>query len=39
MQGILTDNGPLLYNLGIEDEFQEFFDNVFDPVDSILSDD
>ena len=37
MQGILTDNGPLLYNLGIEDEFQEFFDNVFDPVDSILS--
>lgn len=37
MQGILTDNGPLLGNLGIEDEFQEFFDNVFDPVDSILA--
>jgi len=37
MQGILTDNGPLLGNLGIEDEFQEFFDNVFDPVDSLLS--
>ena len=37
MQGILTDNGPLLYNLGIEDEFQDFFDNVFDPVDSLLS--